>query len=165
VNRDGFHLGKLRRGTPRKLVAVGLLSGCWTSAAPQGEPAAIAPTAVPRDPFPLHSVWRGTYRCNQGLSAVKLTIDAKPSGEAVARFDFGPVESNPNVPEGAFELAGTLRATSDAAWAGEFEAARWIVQPDGYFMVGLGIATAGPRRLRGAIVHPTCADFKATRVD
>jgi len=140
-----------------------VLAGCWRTPL-EAPPQNIAPPEV-RPPFPRHSVWTGTYRCNQGLSAVRLTIDAKASGEAVARYEFGPVESNPDVPSGAFELAGTLRATGPSSFDGELEPTRWIERPGEYFMVGLSIATSGsPRRLRGSIHHETCSEFKVRRV-
>jgi hypothetical protein len=142
-------------------------SACWTNPPPR-EPVqnqtVVQASSESISPFPHHSVWVGTYRCNQGLSAVRLTIDASDSGSATARYDFGPLEENPSVPVGAFELTGDLKAKS-AGFTGELEATRWIVQPEGYFMVGLSIeSTPNGRRLRGTIHHETCSDFQVRRV-
>jgi hypothetical protein len=160
-------------------------SACWSTTA--GEPAAPAqpaPAAVrvdeaahpswvhkgaaaqPRrsERFPLHSVWEGTYRCAQGLSAVRLTIDASAGGDAVAIYEFGAVPSNPTVPSGSFRLRGRMTGTANH-FEGDFEAEEWIVRPPNFHMVGMSVETRDPRTLAGTIRHPSCSDFEATRAD
>jgi hypothetical protein len=165
--------------------AIGLLAGCWTAtrSEPVGTPAVVASADridLAADPswqhgkpytparraerFPLHSVWEGTYRCAQGLSAVRLTIEAHADGEAIAVYEFGSVPSNPTVPSGSFRLTGKLTGSAQH-FEGDFEAAEWIVHPPSYHMVGLSIETRDPRTLTGTIRHPSCSDFETTRAD
>jgi hypothetical protein len=145
------------------IVILAIIAGCWTG--PEPAPRVVVPVAAPRVGFPLHSVWVGKYRYDQGVSAARLTIDADETGAATIRYEFGPIAENPDQPSGAYELEGTLRNTGRGSFEGEFEAKRWIRQPDGYFMVGLTIATyRSPRRLRGTIDHESCSDFEVHRV-
>ncbi len=121
------------------------------------------PPAAPR-PALHHSVWEGTYVCLQGLSSVKLTIDVDARGVATARYDFGPVPSNPEIPKtGAFILVGTLIHQRDGGFRGELDAREWISRPDNYFMVPLSIASDDGHHMTGRIHHETCSDFQATR--
>ncbi|MBS1122930.1 MAG: putative serine/threonine-protein kinase pkwA [Deltaproteobacteria bacterium] len=152
-----------RIATVALIAIIALIAGCWTGAPPPS-PSVPAP-AAPRVGFPLHSVWMGRYRCNQGVSAARLTIDAEPTGHATIRYEFGPIAENPDQPSGAYELEGTLRNTGGSSFEGEFEARRWIEQPDGYFMVGLTVETVrSARRLRGTLDHESCSDFEVHRV-
>ena len=74
---------------------------------PEARPPAQPPASKPAL---HHSVWEGTYVCLQGLSSVKLTVDVDARGVATARYDFGPVPSNPDIPKtGAFILVGSLQ--------------------------------------------------------
>ncbi len=120
-----------------------------------------APRPVLR--FPLHSVWEGTYVCSQGLSYVKLTLDAERSGVLRARYDFGAVPSNPGVPSGAYTMTGGIRAT-DSGFSAQLEPDEWLEHPTGYVMVGLTLRAEG-RDLSGTIQHSSCSDFKARRVE
>jgi hypothetical protein len=87
-----------------RLAALMLVTGCWnaTQTAPVGPVAPNGPVIIVdapgavtggasassrphrHDKFPLHSVWEGTYICNQGLSSVTLTIDATRNGTATS---------------------------------------------------------------------------------
>jgi hypothetical protein len=140
--------------------------GCWTSS-PAPRPLVISPdppaTPIRREPFPRHSVWRGTYVCTQGLTAVTLTIDADENGEAIARYDFGPVPSNPTVPHGSFEMTGRLSAMGQGGFTAAFEPGQWIDQPSGYTMVAITIEARG-RKMIGRIHSPNCRDLKVRRV-
>lgn len=113
-----------------------------------------------------HSVWEGTYVCAQGLAAVKLTIDVDSMGTAMARYDFGPVPSNPIIPKsGAFILVGEVQHRGGGAFIGELDAREWIVRPDNYFMVPLSIASDDGVHLSGRIHHESCSEFQATRTE
>jgi hypothetical protein len=118
-----------------------------------------------REPL-RHSVWKGTYVCRQGLSSVTLTIDFEPSGVATARYDFGPVPSNPTVPKtGAFILVGSVHHRDGGGLTGELAATKWIVRPDNYFMVPLSIESHDGLHLRGRIHDDSCSQFQATRTE
>lgn len=158
------------------------LAGCWTSTASQ-EPSSpvndpIATISVvnggPQRPvetgprsrtaFPMHSVWEGTYICAQGLTAVKLILDAKPTGEATAIYEFGPVASNASVPEGSFEMTGKLTAIGQSEFIGDFTPAAWIKHPPTYVSVAITIEAKGSD-MEGVIASPNCRDFKVRRVE
>lgn len=110
-----------------------------------------------------HSVWEGTYICAQGLSSMTLTIDVDAMGAAMVRYDFGPVPSNPVVPQGAFILRGAVRR-ADAGFTGELEPTEWIDHSDGYLMLPLSLETTDGILLTGRIHHDSCHDFQATRL-
>jgi hypothetical protein len=164
------------------LVSIAII-GCWSGApttpvAPAAPPAIVTVDApagragistssraqVRRERFPLHSVWEGTYVCNQGLSSVTLTIDAMRNGTATARYDFGPVPSNPTVPVGAYTLKGEIHATGAGGFSAQFEADEWINKPPTYFMVGLAVESGDGKTMTGTIAHGSCRDFKTTRI-
>ena len=117
----------------------------------------------PRAAFPLHSVWEGTYVCSQGLSSVRLTIDAQRNGVVSARYDFGATPQNTSVPTGAYSMKGTIQPTSHGFLA-ELEPDEWIDHPSGYVSVSLSIETAN-RDMTGTIHHDSCSNFVAHRID
>ena len=145
------------------------LTACWTAVPVAHDPdpprLTEAPFVRPRPTFPRTSEWAGSYRCYQGLSAVRLTIHARPDGEATLRYDFGPHPENPNQPSGAFEMRGRIRRHGAQGFVGSFEPVRWIDQPTNYFMVPLTVQTFRSRRvLRGVLDHETCGEFAVQRV-
>jgi hypothetical protein len=159
-----------------RVVAVVLCAGCWSAtdtppiaptptnevivSAPSGGTYTVAPSRIP---FPLHSVWEGTYVCSQGLSSVTLTIDAQRNGTATAQYDFGPTPSNTSVPKGSYLMSGTIRSTR-SGFSAELEPGDWILHPPTYLSVSLVVETTG-RDMKGAIQHPNCRDFEAHRID
>jgi len=154
-----------------------LLTGCWSNAtapiAPVPSPGVIVdnPSTLPvssrrdrRAQIPRHSVWEGTYVCGQGLSAVTLTLDVDRSNNVTARYDFGPVPSNPTVPTGAYLLTGALEPVG-SGFTGELADSEWIVRPTNYFMVPLSIETIDGKAMTATIRHPSCSGFAATRIE
>jgi len=143
------------------------VAGCWTA----GEPTPRAtpyPEARPveRDPFPLHSKWRGQYRCAQGVTAMYLELTAKPDGALAAIFEFGPTPENPQVPTGAYRLEGKIRAGSQGTFEIALAPLEWIMEPEGYIMVSLSATSSRKqRRLVGRIEHPACGELDVRRAD
>lgn len=158
-----------------RVVALVVVAACWsatdtTPVAPTqtnqvivSAPSGGGYTAPTRLPPPAHSVWEGTYYCPQGLSAVTLTIDAKPDGTATAQYDFGPTPTNRSVPQGSYLMTGTIRGTR-SGFTAELEPTEWIVHPPTYLYVSLTVEASG-RDMKGTIQHPNCRDFEAHRVD
>jgi hypothetical protein len=173
--------GVIVRGS-HQVAAVLLLAGCWSTTevapvAPSNESSTVkidAPSSgasMPtssrsrhRGEVPPHSVWEGTYVCNQGMSSVTLTIDVDRKGNATARYDFGPVPSNPTVPVGAYALTGTVTRQPGGGFTGSFETTEWILHPTGYFMVPLTVETGDGRTMTGKIQHQSCHSFQTTRI-
>jgi hypothetical protein len=152
----------------RTALVLVLVAACWSSpSTPPSEPPHRAPVAQPLEaaPVPAHSVWIGRYTCRQGITAIQLTVDVSPGGDAGAIFDFGPHPGNPELPAGSFRLTGTVR-TIGSELALELIPDRWIHQPDGYVMVGFHAETDRARRwLRGAITDPSCETLELRRTD
>jgi hypothetical protein len=106
--------------------------------------------------------WLGSYRCAQGLTGLRLDIQAAPGGSATATFNFYALQSNPSVPAGEFTMTGTYSATGIALSPGH-----WVIQPPAnYVMVGLtgGPVTANGKTLTGHITTPPCTTFDVTKV-
>lgn len=165
---------RLVASAPVPVVALGVLSlaaaigmAAQTSEElPLDVDVASSPEPIEMQQYMLHehSVWEGTYVCGQGLSSMKLTVDADSLGAAVIRYDFGPTPSNPDIPKtGAFILTGSLLHAKDGSFTGEFEPREWIVHPDTYLMLPLSIVSDDGVHLRGRIHHDSCRDFQATR--
>ncbi len=158
----------------RYAIAV-VLTGCWATT-PRPAPMAVQPVQsspqatveqhvdAPVEVFPLHSEWSGRYVCAQGATAVQLTIDAHPTGEAVATFEFSALPENPNVPSGAYQLKGRLQRTIDGGFEAKLVPDQWLDQPPGYGMVGLTAVTdPGHTVLRGNIDTAGCSGFAVRR--
>jgi hypothetical protein len=166
------------------VVAAGL-GGCTSPDGPAGSPGPGAPNptfsaAGPCDlafgsscgppPTPAGSAspgrrdvsgqWKGTYTCGQGLTGFNLDISDEGGGAVSAVFSFGPVESNPGVPNGSYSMTGrrdprSLTLTPNA----------WIEKPPGYVMVGLVAELQGkdPDVLSGTVTNSACTTFRVTR--
>lgn len=106
--------------------------------------------------------WRGRYVCNQGLTALQLTIQRRPDGGLAATFMFGPLPENPTVPKGAYVMSGTFDpATREMA----LEGVGWLNLPRSYVMVGLeGRISASGDRLFGLVPGPGCTWFELRRM-
>jgi hypothetical protein len=152
-------------------------TGCFTAPPPPAVPPPPPPSspeatvqqrvelpAIVPDTLPLHSEWAGRYVCGQGATAVRLTIDAQPTGEATATFEFGALPENPDLPSGAFRMTGGLHRTGDGGLETKLLPVQWIDQPAGYVMVGVTAVTDPAQRvLRGTIDSPSCSGFEVRR--
>jgi hypothetical protein len=163
----------------------GGLSGCTPPDGPAGSPGAGAPKPTfsaggPCDlafgpscgptPTPTGSSssdsrdvagrWKGTYTCGQGLTGFNLDISDEGGGVVSAVFSFGPIESNPGVPNGSYSMTGRRDARSLT-----LTPRAWIEKPSGYVMVGLVADLPGedPDVLSGTVTNPACTTFRVTR--
>jgi hypothetical protein len=121
---------------------------------------AIAPAlAQPRTADDIVGVWRGTYSCVQGETALEFRVTQSGDGGLEATFDFSATPRNPSVAAGSYRMSG--RALSPTTFL--FTPTEWIDRPDGYEMVSLaGIVRRGV--FSGEIAHPGCGAFRLTRV-
>ena len=104
--------------------------------------------------------WKGTYTCGQGLTGFDLDIADEGGGAVSAVFRFGPVESNPGVPNGSYSMTGRLEPRSLT-----LTPKAWIERPSGYVMVGLvaELPGADPDVLAGTVTNAACTTFRVSR--
>ena len=110
-------------------------------------------------------MWAGKYLCAQGVSAVRLRIEAAPDGSARAIFEFGPSDDNPNpVARGSYQLVGALYFDDKGLLEIKMAPDQWIDQPPNYSMVGFYASSdPGQRVMRGKIEHASCDWIEVTR--
>ncbi|WP_440712962.1 serine/threonine-protein kinase [Gordonia sp. FQ] len=156
-----------RGGDSPAPVAVSSVTSSATSSAPSSSTTTSSVTssattsAAGASLAALDGAWTGTYTCNQGESALKLTFRDGGDRTTRATFEFGPTGSNPTVARGSYEMYG-VRIGDTLTLTGT----RWIDQPSGYQMVPLlvdGPFTTGMSRLTGTVPYTGCTSFSVTR--
>jgi hypothetical protein len=151
-----------------RVVGLFVLAGCWsgTDAAPAKTPYPDDAPPEKHEPFPLHSEWRGTYRCSQGLTNVFLKLDAQRDGSLQVIFEFGPTDDNPMIQSGAYELRGTIKESIQHTFDVAVQPFEWIQQPPGYTMTPFSAKSSRRwTRLVGSILHPNCGELDVRRSD
>lgn len=122
--------------------------------------------AEARKRIPPFSVWVGSYTCPQGITALRLSIEARPDGEAVATFEFGPHPDNRDLPRGEYRMTGTVRLLPRGHLRMKLVPDRWITQPDGWTMTGLSATSdLEQQTLEGRIDSAACGELSAKRED
>jgi len=108
----------------------------------------------------LTGTWTGSYICSQGLTGLRLVIQATRDGTLTGTFNFYALPANPGVPSGEATVTGTYSATTT-----DINPGHWIRQPSGYVLVGLiaGAPTDNGTLLRGRISNPGCSTFSITK--
>jgi hypothetical protein len=115
----------------------------------------------------LNGSWQGTYICPQGLTGLRLVVEAKSENEVYAMFNFFPHPTNPSVPPGSFRMKGsyTSFASSQIPDVLKLSATSWIKQPPGYRTVDLeGNVDLTQGKLDGRILDPGCDVVNLTKV-
>jgi hypothetical protein len=123
----GRILRALRVAVAVAVIGAGLAVACGYLAA-RG-----AAQGVGQEGVTLTGAWRGAYACGQGVTGLTLTIETDAYG-LTATFDFYAVRDNPHVPTGRFRMVGTYDSRARVLVLHPRE---WIVQPPGYFPVGM----------------------------
>lgn len=109
----------------------------------------------------LKGTWSGEYVCNQGLTGVTLTITKGDPKNVRALFHFYEAPSNPGVPQGCFEMDGTLEPSSGEL---RLEGGRWLLQPPGYVVVDfIGRLDVATGRFEGRVEGYNCTTFRLVR--
>ncbi|MFJ5547444.1 serine/threonine-protein kinase [Streptomyces sp. NPDC093225] len=107
-------------------------------------------------------VWRGAYRCTQGLTSLDLTINSAGGDGLRAVFAFSAHPDNPTVPSGSFTMVGSYE-DGHLVLRGD----QWIVQPPGYLTVDLEatVTEARPTVINGAVIAEgsACSTFAVGR--
>ena len=110
----------------------------------------------------LRGTWRGAYHCNQGNTALALTIEPRKDGTFAALFHFEAASDNPGVPTGCFEMEGRFEAATGRT---VLRPLRWVLRPANYLMVGLeGSVSVEGGRMEGAVHGPGCTAFRVELV-
>ncbi len=97
----------------------------------------------------LPGVWSGHYTATQGETSLELTI-MEDNGAYSAIFAFGPLETNPTVPEGSFYMDVYFNPnTLEIQLIGR----EWIIRPSDYYMVDLiGSVSADFKQMSGDVL-------------
>ncbi|CAM3630660.1 hypothetical protein ACXYTP_12145 [Tsukamurella ocularis] len=150
-------------------------SGCATTVAgtpvageaaissPAYSPGPDAPVEAPSNGAPnlaqLAGTWTGTYVCNQGETALTLTLVDPAAG--ASRFDFGASPSNPGVPTGSYSVTMSLDGADLI-----LTPTAWIDRPGAYEMVGLratGPINSATAVLTGTVAYQGCTTFEVRK--
>lgn len=100
--------------------------------------------------------YRGSYICNQGITAVTLWV-----AEDTAVFFFHAHPDNPGVPSGSYSMQGQVDLSGGAM---HLKAVQWMKQPEGYVMVDLdGVSHDGGLSFQGKVIGPNCSSFSVAR--
>lgn len=113
----------------------------------------------------LTGIWEGSYICGQGLTRLRLAINARSTSEIDALFIFSAHPNNPGVPSGMFAMQGTYQifGLSEMPNRLELNATEWIQRPSGYGTVDLaGTLYLEENRLIGDVTN--CSTFDVERV-
>lgn len=93
-------------GAPNPTLSAG--GPCDLAFGPSCDPTATPAGSASSGSRDVTGQWKGTYTCGQGLTGFNLDISDEGGGAVSAVFSFGPVESNPGVPNGSYSMTGRL---------------------------------------------------------
>ncbi|MBD2432151.1 MULTISPECIES: hypothetical protein [Fischerella] len=116
----------------------------------------------------LNGVWEGSYTCRQGLTKLRLDIEAKNTTDINAVFSFSEHPNNPGTPSSRFRMQGNFKVfdSPDVSGLLDLKATTWINQPRGYSTVDLrGNVSSSKRSITGKVALPGCSTFEVVKVD
>lgn len=120
---------------------------------------ADAAHAQPADATALSGLWRGTYVCGQGETALELELRGNAHGIVRGTFAFSATPGNPGVPSGAYPVLGRLTGASLVLRPVDAPEL-----PENYVPVGIqATVMAGEERIAGWIEGPTCGAMVVDR--
>ena len=125
--------------------------------------AAAGAGSAPARSLATGQIWRGSYRCAQGVTPLTLEVTdvahaerETPYGDgkfATAVFRFGGQGSG--LPSGSYNMEGAILEDGTI----RLDPQGWIHQPPGYHMVGLSGAVGAAGRFSGRILDASCSGF------
>lgn len=143
-------VGRTVRGIAAALAA-GAAAAAYGPARAQPGPAAS----------PIAGAWSGEYVCNQGLTAITLTISRSDPSDVRALFHFYAAPSNPGVPTGCFDMSGTYDPASGRL---VLKGGNWLLRPPNYYVVDfVGQIDPATGRFTGRAEGPGCTVFSLSR--
>lgn len=115
--------------------------------------------AQPADATRLSGLWRGTYVCSQGETALELELRGNAYGIVRGTFAFSDAPGNRGVPTGAYPVLGRLSGTSLVLRPVDAPEL-----PQNYVPVAIqGTVALDGEHLTGWIEGPTCAGVQLQR--
>jgi hypothetical protein len=151
-------------------ILISIFTGCvapvMLSTSAQSIPLLAQSRSISSEVTYLNGVWEGSYTCLQGLTRLKLVINAKSTTDIDAVFMFSAHPRNPNVPSGRFRMEGTLESFNSPEMPDllDLRGTAWINQPTGWFMVDLrGDVSPSQRKITGNIPQPGCTTFELVK--
>ncbi|MGB3208384.1 MAG: hypothetical protein WBB28_25650 [Crinalium sp.] len=117
----------------------------------------------------LNGNWEGTYVCGQGLTKLKLILQAENDHNVNAIFNFSAHYSNPSVPSGSFRMKGTYQEFDDLPEGSnllDLKATSWVERSNGYETVDLlGTIIDAGKKIVGRVDTPNCSNFELIKRD
>jgi hypothetical protein len=141
----------MRPSFHRTVISAFALAGCL---------AAVRPAhAQPTDATGLSGLWRGTYVCSQGETALELDLRGNAYGIVRGTFAFSATARNRGVPSGSYPVLGRMSGTSLVLRPIDVRE-----MPGTYVPVGIQATVApGEERIEGWIEGPTCGALRVDR--
>jgi hypothetical protein len=116
--------------------------------------------AQPTDATALSGLWRGTYVCIQGETALELDLRGNAYGIVRGTFAFSATGRNRDVPSGVYPVLGRLSRTSLVLRPVDAPEL-----PQNYVPVGIQATVApGATRITGWIEGPVCGEVMVERM-
>lgn len=106
------------------------------------------------------TTYRGHYLCSQGDTAMTLQIEeVLRNGQVRGVFGFHHEASGA---QGSFTVEGSLSSRGEIV----FEPVEWITRPPRYVAVPFRLFfSEDGRQAKGGVLHPSCGEMEAARVD
>lgn len=114
----------------------------------------------------LNGTWEGSYTCQQGLTKLRLDIQADSATEIDAVFSFSGHPTNPRNPAGSFRMRGRYEEPRTASVPSmiNLDATTWISQPPGYTTVDLyGTPSRVTDSIVGSVNSDGCSTFEVKK--
>lgn len=149
-------MARLNRGAVQRHMAT-LVGAAMLAIAPG---LAAGQTAADSGAGELVGDWGGVYFCNQGLTGMTLRI-LEDAPEVRALYAFYPIQENPELPFGCYEMNGSFDAETRELY---LQGGRWLRQPEGWITVDLrGTVDFEANTLIGDVDGLSCTFFDLER--
>jgi len=140
-------------------------SATSTTGSPTTRSAAAPASATNANLDPAHALvglWRGSYVCRQGETAVEISItDFDAKGAIKATFHFFNMPGQTNAAEGEFALSGQY---DPALGKLTMTAGEWIKQPENYVTAGFVAYWRPPATtMAGTVDNNACRQINLTK--
>jgi hypothetical protein len=137
-----------QRAAAQRAAAAAATAAATAAAQPKTTKPALSSTAYQQ----LDGIWKGSYICAQGQTAMQVRMTATPQGVAAAL-----AFSVPNSRPGTFLMNGVFNPANGQL---NLQFVRWGVQPPNYQPANLsGTVDLGRQIISGRVLAPGCSTF------